>query len=341
MTHDRDMEAGRTRGSVVGSDRRRWQGIATIGLLLVGQASASRFSGRLGVPLQSTQGVDGTTTVTVDAGGVGPLPRFFQASGFKPSADLLTEQGRLNMLMAAGSGYRLMRVHCMLDLINVGGTVADPVFNFTTMDAAFDALLAAGLTPVVNLDGNPTGVLHLLFQSHDFLHDQKVLKWRDMVSHSVAGFFLSLPLARARARSLSVTQSPSLSLSLSNPQPPLPISCYASLSLSFSLFLFLFLFPFPVLSLSLCLCAAPLRFLLSHPQIAALGKHLIVRHGAAAASTFWFEHWNGQSMTACGFHVSPGEAINGACHLQTVILQSRWSSTNSAPTARPHRPSVQ
>ena len=49
------------------------------------------------------------------------LPRFFQSTGFTPSAFLLTEQGRLNMLMAGGGGYKYMRVHCMLDLVDIQG----------------------------------------------------------------------------------------------------------------------------------------------------------------------------------------------------------------------------
>ena len=161
-----------------------WRWLAVAGLVLAlsaGSTDLASSSGVIGAGASSVQGIDGVT-VTVDGRRrLGPLPRFFQASGFKPAANLLTEQGRLNMLMAAGSGYRLMRVHCMLDLIDIAGTVADPVYNFTAMNAAFDSVLAAGLTPVVNLDGNPTGVLHQLFQSHNFLHDPKVVAWRDLV----------------------------------------------------------------------------------------------------------------------------------------------------------------
>eukprot|EP01051_Picozoa_sp_SAG22_P003454 SAG22_NODE_168_length_16723_cov_6.542409_8_plen_590_part_00 len=39
----------------------------------------------------------------------------------------------------------------------------------------------AGLLPVTNLNGNPTGVLHDLFMEHDFLNPQKVVAWRDMI----------------------------------------------------------------------------------------------------------------------------------------------------------------
>ena len=62
------------------------------------------------------------------------------------------------MLMARGGGYRYMRVHCMLDLIHITGSPAQPVANYTRLDAAFDAMVGAGLLPIINLDGNPTGV---------------------------------------------------------------------------------------------------------------------------------------------------------------------------------------
>ena len=35
--------------------------------------------------------------------------------------------------------------------------------------------------PVINLDGNPTGVLHDLFMKNDFLNPGKVFAWRDMI----------------------------------------------------------------------------------------------------------------------------------------------------------------
>ena len=97
--------------------------------------------------------------------------------------------------MASGAGYQLMRVHCMLDLVDVASSTSAPAkpadagsatptyaYNFTLLDGAFDAIVQiAGLTPVVNLDGNPTGVLHALFLENDFLNDQKVVQWRDLI----------------------------------------------------------------------------------------------------------------------------------------------------------------
>jgi hypothetical protein len=94
--------------------------------------------------------------VAVDVSSTGELelPRFFQSTGFTPSAFLLTEQGRLNMLMAHGGGYRFMRVHCMLDLIDISSAPDDdtpaphrqsspsqPRANYSRLDAAFDAIV--------------------------------------------------------------------------------------------------------------------------------------------------------------------------------------------------------
>ena len=63
------------------------------------------------------------------------------------------------------------QVHCMLDLVDIGALShsGQRVYNWTKLDASFDVLVGAGLTPFINLDGNPTGALHSLFQSHDFL----------------------------------------------------------------------------------------------------------------------------------------------------------------------------
>lgn len=122
-------------------------------------------------------------TVAVDSTrpGDAELPRFFQSTGFTPSAFLLTEQGRLNMLMAGGGGYKYMRVHCMLDLIDIQGRPGELRTNYSRLDEAFDAIVHAGLVPVVNIDGNPTGALHDLFMTQDFLNAQKVVAWRDMI----------------------------------------------------------------------------------------------------------------------------------------------------------------
>ena len=84
-------------------------------------------------------------TVAVDASGSGDadVPRFFQSTGFTPSAFLLTEQGRLNMLMASGGGYRYMRVHCMLDLIDIQSGIVPNVHrtNYSQLDSAVDAIV--------------------------------------------------------------------------------------------------------------------------------------------------------------------------------------------------------
>eukprot|EP01051_Picozoa_sp_SAG22_P003453 SAG22_NODE_168_length_16723_cov_6.542409_7_plen_230_part_00 len=79
--------------------------------------------------------------VDVSGGGDAELPRFFQGTGFTPSAFLLTEQGRLNMLMARGGGYRLMRVHCMLDLIDIQGGPGQLRADYSRLDTAFDAIV--------------------------------------------------------------------------------------------------------------------------------------------------------------------------------------------------------
>ena len=129
-------------------------------------------------------GVTPPVIINVDAGGTGSLaelPRFFQGTGFTPSAVLLTELGRLTMLMASGGGYRYMRVHCMLDLIDIQGTASQPLANYSKLDKAFDAIVSAGLIPIVNIDGTPTGVLHRLFIENDFLNNAKLLAWRDMI----------------------------------------------------------------------------------------------------------------------------------------------------------------
>ena len=127
-----------------------------------------------------------------------PLTAFYQGTGFTPSKYLLSEQGKVNMLMASGSGYRFMRVHCMLDLIDiqrdmqsrdaVGASLDDGtaaagtllrdsglyLYNWTLIDAALDVLVGVRLTPFINLDGNPTGTLHDLFMQHDFLFPPKL-----------------------------------------------------------------------------------------------------------------------------------------------------------------------
>ena len=125
----------------------------------------------------------GGITVDVDASRpLGPLPHFFRSTGFTPSSKLLTEHGRLNMLLAGGGGFRYMRVHCMLDLVDISTATGAVSYNWTALDSAFDAILDAGLTPFVNLNGNPTGALHELFLKSDFARrGAKLLAWRDLI----------------------------------------------------------------------------------------------------------------------------------------------------------------
>ena len=89
-----------------------------------------------------------------------------------------SELGQLNMQMASGSGYRMMRVHCMLDLVDISAAGA---YNWSLLDDSMDALVDVGLTPFINLNGNPTGALHSLFQGHDFLFPAKLSHWRDLM----------------------------------------------------------------------------------------------------------------------------------------------------------------
>lgn len=131
--------------------------------------------------LQYLQSFANAVSIKVDvAKDEGALPQFFLGTGFTPSSLLLKEEGRLNMLMAGGGGYKYMRVHCMLDLVDISGKSND-VYNWTLLDLAFDAILEAGLTPIVNLNGNPTGSLHKLFLDHDFLFSDKLYRWRDLI----------------------------------------------------------------------------------------------------------------------------------------------------------------
>jgi hypothetical protein len=126
--------------------------------------------------------VNETVSINVDASiDKGELPHLFTSTGFTPSAKLLTEPGQLNMLLAGGGGYKHMRVHCMLDLIDIDNTSKPLKYNWTLLNAAFDAILAADLVPLVNLNGNPTGSFHDFFQTNDFLTMDKVLKWRDLI----------------------------------------------------------------------------------------------------------------------------------------------------------------
>lgn len=143
----------------------------------------------LGVALAAS--ITGPVTVDVDASRpLGPLPHFFRSTGFTPSAKLLSEHGRLNMLLAGGGGFQYMRVHCMLDLVDISsenGTGAGVgegrySYNWTGLDSAFDAIVHAGLTPFVNLNGNPKGALHELFLTSPFeAGSEKLLAWRDLV----------------------------------------------------------------------------------------------------------------------------------------------------------------
>ena len=109
----------------------------------------------LGMLLATSDGMLAATNVvgimvkvnaTGDSGG---LPHFFQGTGFMHASDLLEERSRLNMLMARGGGYRLMRFHCTLDLIDISGETSTPEYNFSKVDQVFDSILAAHLTPLL------------------------------------------------------------------------------------------------------------------------------------------------------------------------------------------------
>ena len=146
------------------------------GLIAAGPAAAAGAGAAAPAPAP--------VTVALGPPVAAPLTPFFAGTGFTPSKYLLSEQGRLNMLMASGSGYRFMRVHCMLDLVDIGApshSTGQRAYNWTKLDYSLDVLVDAGLTPFINLDGNPTGALHLLFQSHDFLYPAKLSHWRDLM----------------------------------------------------------------------------------------------------------------------------------------------------------------
>lgn len=131
--------------------------------------------------LQYSQGFANDVSIKVNvAKDEGALPQFFLGTGFTPSSFLLKEEGRLNMLMASGGGYQYMRVHCMLDLVDISGK-SNYVYNWTLFDMALDAIVEAGLTPFINLNGIPTGSLHKLFLDHDFLNSDKLHQWRDLI----------------------------------------------------------------------------------------------------------------------------------------------------------------
>ena len=116
---------------------------------------------------------------------LGPLNRFWRATGFANPRELLSPPCRAQLAMAAadpGPNLEHVRIHYLLDLVEADGLDrADPTYDWSKLDAAIDVLVGVGMKPFFELMGNPSGAFT------DFNDADQLDAWRrvvtDLASH--------------------------------------------------------------------------------------------------------------------------------------------------------------
>lgn len=111
----------------------------------------------------------------------GKLDHFWESTGFTPASWLLEkemEQAIIYLGSLPGGGISFVRIHYLLDLVDVKGEDGDegfPSYDWGKLDQGLDLLVDNGLRPFFELMGNPGD----FFQ--DFQGERNLLAWKELV----------------------------------------------------------------------------------------------------------------------------------------------------------------
>ena len=111
---------------------------------------------------------------------IGPLPHFWNSTGFSP-AELLLTQDMQQALTYYGSiphgDLTYARIHFLLELVHLAGQDGDRLqFDWSLLDEGLDWLVRNHLKPFFEIMGNPGD--HFT----DFKDDRQLRQWKDMVT---------------------------------------------------------------------------------------------------------------------------------------------------------------
>jgi L-iduronidase len=111
---------------------------------------------------------------------LGPLPHFWNGTGFSPGELLLTADMRQQMTYAASiphGGIAYVRPHFLLELVGHQGRVTgNPKYDWSRLDTSMDVIVSNGRKLIFELMGNPNGAFS------DFRDDRQLHAWRNLVS---------------------------------------------------------------------------------------------------------------------------------------------------------------
>ncbi len=109
---------------------------------------------------------------------IAPLEPIWASTGMTPARHLLEADMQLNLAYLGSiphRGIRHCRVHFLLDLVRVSGLWSDtPVYDFSRLDTALDAMVDNGMYPFFELMGNPSRAFT------DFGDRRQLEAWRDL-----------------------------------------------------------------------------------------------------------------------------------------------------------------
>jgi L-iduronidase len=111
---------------------------------------------------------------------LGPLPHFWNSTGFSPGELLLTADMRQQMTYTASiphGGLAYVRPHFLLELAGLQGlATGSPTYDWSRLDTSVDIVVSSGCKLIFELMGNPNGAFS------DFRDDRQLHAWRDLVS---------------------------------------------------------------------------------------------------------------------------------------------------------------
>jgi L-iduronidase len=110
---------------------------------------------------------------------MGPLPHFWNSTGFSPGELLLTGDMQQQMTYAGSVPHRgllYVRPHFLLELVGLDGSAAASSYaDWSRLDTALDVIVGNGCKLLFELMGNPGGSFS------DFRDDRQLHAWRDLV----------------------------------------------------------------------------------------------------------------------------------------------------------------
>ena len=111
---------------------------------------------------------------------LGPMPHFWNSTGFSPGELLLTADMRQQMTYAASiphGGLAFVRPHFLLELVGLDGlATGSPSYDWSRLDTALDVIVGNGCTLIFELMGNPSGAFS------DFRDNRQLHAWRDVIA---------------------------------------------------------------------------------------------------------------------------------------------------------------